>query len=133
MEKLELLKVKYEQACRAAKTLVDILTEPFSIIVRDATIQRFEYTFEAIWKFLKEYLKQKVGVHVHGPKDVFREIFAAGILTEDETFHLNQIVDYRNLTVHTYKEELAQEIYEKILKDGYFLEEVLKRFRDKIK
>jgi hypothetical protein len=50
---MERLRMKYRDAVNAAQTLGDILKEPFSVIVRDATIQRFEYTFEALWKFLK--------------------------------------------------------------------------------
>ena len=50
MEKLEL---KHQDAAGALKTLQAILKEPYSLIVRDATIQRFEYTFEALWKFIQ--------------------------------------------------------------------------------
>ena len=35
---------------QALVTLEEIVKEPFSVIVRDATIQRFEYTFELIMK-----------------------------------------------------------------------------------
>ncbi|MEW5766292.1 MAG: nucleotidyltransferase substrate binding protein [bacterium] len=55
------------------------------MIVRDAAIQRFEYTFEAIWKFLKEYLKQEEGIMCNSPKSCFREAFSLGLLTEEET------------------------------------------------
>ena len=55
---MEKLNSKYKDAKRAIETLQDIIKEPFSIIIRDATIQRFEYTFEALWKFLREYLSR---------------------------------------------------------------------------
>jgi len=42
---MERLRLKYQDAFNALKTLEDILKEPFSMIIRDATIQRFEYTF----------------------------------------------------------------------------------------
>ena len=48
------------------------MKEPFSMIIRDATIQRFEYTFEALWKFLKEYLKEKEGIVSNSPKACFK-------------------------------------------------------------
>jgi len=53
---------------RALDTFKEILNEPFSIIVRDAAIQRFEYSFEAIWKLLKEYLNKKEGIICNSPK-----------------------------------------------------------------
>ena len=43
---------KIALAQRALDSLESILTEPFSVIVRDATIQRFEYSSEAVWKAL---------------------------------------------------------------------------------
>ena len=41
MERLEL---KYRDAQRALETFKEILNEPFSVIIRNAAIQRFEYT-----------------------------------------------------------------------------------------
>ena len=68
-----------EQSCgdarRALNTLKDITREPFSVIVRDASIQRFEHTFEAFWKFVREYLKVKEGIVANSPKACFKEIF----------------------------------------------------------
>ena len=83
---MERLMIKYRDAVNAARTLGDILKEPFSVIVRDATIQRFEYTFEALWKFLKEYLSDHEGIISNSPKSCFREIFSLGILGEGEFF-----------------------------------------------
>ncbi|BBO16520.1 nucleotidyltransferase [Candidatus Brocadia pituitae] len=51
---MERLVLRYKDALRALHTLGEILQQPFSTIVRDATIQRFEYTFEALWKFFKD-------------------------------------------------------------------------------
>ena len=129
MERLEL---KYRDASRALKPLNEIFNQPFSIIVRDATIQRFEYTFEALWKFLKEYLKDKEGIISNSPKSCFREAFSLGFLTEEETVKCLDMTDRRNDTSHTYKEEVAQIIYSKI--PAYFLlmENLLERFMDKI-
>ena len=88
---MERLRLKYQDAFNALKTLEDILKEPFSMIIRDATIQRFEYTFEALWKFLKEYLKEKEGIISNSPKACFKEIFSLGFLTEEETIPLIHI------------------------------------------
>ena len=80
---MERLKLKYSDTIKAMKTLKEILDEPFSVVVRDATIQRFEYTFEALWKFLKEYLKEREGIICNSPKSCFRELFSLGLLTEE--------------------------------------------------
>jgi len=115
---MERLGLKFQDAWNAAQTLGDILKEPFSIIVRDAAIQRFEYTFEALWKFLKDYLNVHEGIIANSPKSCFREIFSLGFLNEEETVKCLEMTDRRNDTSHTYKEKIAQIIYEKI--PGYY-------------
>jgi hypothetical protein len=72
---VERLGLRYKDALRASHTLGEILKQPFSVIVRDATIQRFEYTFEGLWKFLKEYLNEREDVIANSPQGCFREIF----------------------------------------------------------
>jgi len=129
---MERLEVKYKDACKALETLENIFKEPFSTIIRDAAIQRFEYTFEALWKFLKEYLKEKEGIISNSPKSCFREIFALGFLTEEETVKYLEMTDRRNDTAHTYKEEVAQMIYTKIEEYLQLIESLLNKFKDKI-
>jgi len=125
---LERLKIRYEDAKRAIRTLRDILQQPYSIIVRDAAIQRFEYTFEALWKFIKEYLKVKEGIICHSPKSCFREIFTIGMIKEDETIKLLEMTDDRNMTSHTYKEKVAQIIYGKLKDYSELIEDVIRHF-----
>jgi len=131
-DSLDRLVLKYADAQKALKTFGDILQEPFSVLVRDATIQRFEYTFEAFWKFLKEYLKVKEGVVANTPKSVFREIFSLGLLTEEETVHFLEMTDRRNETSHTYKEAVSQKIYEAVPAYQGLMERLLKKFQDRI-
>jgi nucleotidyltransferase substrate binding protein (TIGR01987 family) len=126
MERLEL---KYRDAEKALNTLKEILNEPFSVIVRDASIQRFEYTFEAFWKFIKGYLKEKEGVVANSPKACFREIFSLGFSSEKETVQLQDMTDKRNDTSHTYKEEVAQSIYNNIKNYCLLMEKVLDKFK----
>jgi len=111
---VERLRLKFEDAVRAKRTLEEILQEPFSVIIRDAAIQRFEFTFEALWKFLKEYLREKEGIICNSPKSCFREIFSLGLLNEEEVIGFLEMTDDRNMTSHTYKEEVSQLIFSKL-------------------
>lgn len=111
MEKLEL---KINDAARALTTLREIVDEPYSVIVRDAAIQRFEYSFEIFWKLIKEYLKTREGIICNSPKSCFKEAFKTELLTEEETMDALLMTDDRNLTTHTYHEEIADEIYHSI-------------------
>lgn len=122
MERLEL---RHRDALKALNTLKDILAEPFSVIVRDAAIQRFEYTFEAFWKLIREYLKEKEGIIANSPKSCFKEIFSLGLSSEDETVRLQEMTDKRNETSHTYQEKVAQGIYEKLKEYSELMEKML--------
>ena len=126
---MERLMLKYDDAVKAIQTLQDILHEPFSVIVRDAAIQRFVYTFEAFWKFFKEYLKDAEGVVVGSPKACFRELFSAGLCSEEETVILLEMTDKRNETSHTYKEAVAQDIFENVGRYQQLMSKILHQER----
>jgi nucleotidyltransferase substrate binding protein (TIGR01987 family) len=100
------------QSCNAAlATLDEALRLPFSVIVRDAAIQRFEYSFESAWKLLKAYLETQEGIVCNSPKGCFREALPIGLLSRAETEMCLIMTDDRNLTSHTYLESLAERIY----------------------
>ena len=80
-------------------------------IVRDASIQRFEFSFEAVWKYAKEYLRVVECVEVASPKSVIRACRETGALTDGQTALALKMVDDRNLTAHTYNEEVAVKIF----------------------
>lgn len=111
MEKLTILMRDND---RALKTLEEIFETSYSIIVRDAAIQRFEYCFEIGWKCLKEWLRSKEGIICNSPKSCFREAFKNGLLEESETVLALEMTDDRNLTSHTYHEEIADEIFSRL-------------------
>jgi len=85
-----------------------------SSIERDAAIQRFEFTFEAVWKAAKEYLYVVEGIDTASPKGVIRHCRELGIFNEDTASHALVMADDRNLTVHTYNEKLAIEIHSRV-------------------
>ncbi|MCC8416431.1 MAG: HI0074 family nucleotidyltransferase substrate-binding subunit [Rickettsia endosymbiont of Gnoriste bilineata] len=78
----------------------------------DASIQRFEFTIALFWKLLRAILESK-GVEVQYPKDVLREAFK-GRLIDHEQEWLKMLLD-RNITSHTYDEQLADKIYNNII------------------
>ena len=113
---------RHEQRIKTAeaalKTLSDIIGSPnVPVIQRDAAIQRFEYSFEAVWKAARAYLFEVEGIDAASPKRVLRESRNIGLLSDEQTALGLQMVDDRNLTSHTYQEGLAQRIYEKL--DAY--------------
>ncbi|RLQ94568.1 nucleotidyltransferase [Falsibacillus albus] len=85
-------------------------------IVIDATIQRFEFTYELSWKIMKAYLEFNGILEVPSPRKTIREAFKNGLIKEGDGW-LKMLED-RNRTPHTYDEAIAVEIYNHI-KDIY--------------
>ncbi|MCB1117122.1 MAG: HI0074 family nucleotidyltransferase substrate-binding subunit [Chlamydiia bacterium] len=77
----------------------------------DATIQRFEYTIELFWKFLKHLLATQ-GVEVLSPKQALLEAYAMKLISDEATW-INMQND-RSQTSHSYNIELADQIYSRI-------------------
>ncbi|MFH1499449.1 MAG: HI0074 family nucleotidyltransferase substrate-binding subunit [Verrucomicrobiota bacterium] len=105
---------KLTQARRALSTLDDVLRQPLDEFVRDATLQRFEYTTEAVWKALQTHLRQREKVEERHPRGVFNTAFKLGLITEGHCLALQAAVDDRNLTSHTYVEGLAKMIHARV-------------------
>jgi len=109
---MDRLAERLQLAIKALGTFEEVLSQPFSLIVRDAAIQRFEFTLEACWKLVQLYLYKKEGLEFNSPKAIARGLFQINLLTADETSLLISMIDERNLTVHTYNEELANNIFQ---------------------
>ncbi len=81
---------------------------------KDATIQRFEFTFELAWKTMQEKAREE-GIRCNSPKDCIREAARLGLIGDvgkvEEWF---EYLNKRNLITHTYNEELANKIYQKV-------------------
>lgn len=95
----------------AINRLSEALQEPESSIVRDATIQRFEFTYELLWKTLKIFLQDIHGVRTVSPRQVFKEAYSLSIIKQEEIFL--EMMQSRNLLSHTYNEEQAIDIYKR--------------------
>lgn len=94
---------------------------------KDGIIQRFEFTFELLWKTLKIYLEHN-GITAITPRDCLKEAFRIGLFYDEEIF-LDMLED-RNMTSHIYDKETSEEIFERI-KTVYIksIEDVLERIK----
>lgn len=121
------LKLKIEEFKRAIQTLKDALKQKESEIIKDATIKRFEYCFELGWKTAKVLLDEKFGIKVYSPKECFRELMRNQLISSKETELFLEMTDHRNQVVHTYSQDFADIIYDKI-RNNYseMLEKLLK-------
>jgi len=86
-------------------------------MIKEGLIQRFEYTHELAWNVMKDYAEYQGNSTVGGSRDATREAFQLKLISDGHIW-MDMIVS-RNKTSHTYNEEIADEIYFKIL-DNYF-------------
>lgn len=123
---MDRVKERLKVAQKALKTMEEIVSEKQpTAIQRDAAIQRFEYTFEAVWKAAQMYLKEFEGVESGSPKSTARACFQVGILNNVASKSVLSMIDDRNLTVHTYNESLAVAIYSRLESYARLMEEWL--------
>lgn len=90
----------------------EIFKEEFLI---EISTKRFEYTYESLWKTVKEFLRLR-GIECNSPKSCFRELIKEGIVPEKFEKILAEMIVLRNILVHIYDEEQAKDIYERIKK-----------------
>ncbi len=109
------LNSKFKNFSKAYKSLSSMLKRSWSEdeAVRDSVIQRFEFTIETCWKFYQAYLAS-LDIEALYPKEVFRQVLKLKLITDDETEMCLEMIDDRNLTSHTYNEDLAVQIAEHI-------------------
>jgi nucleotidyltransferase substrate binding protein (TIGR01987 family) len=104
-ERYELVRGQFE---RALVRLHEALEQSETELVRDALIQRFEFTYELGWKCLFYWLRsQKENV-----KEVVRLVIQAAYRAEliADADLWEKIKDYRDETSHTYDEKKAIEV-----------------------
>ena len=96
---------------KALLQLSDALEQAESPIVRDACLQRFEFSYELLWKTLKIFLEEIHGVRAVSPRQVFKEAFALSLIEKEQIFI--EMIESRNTLSHTYNEGQAMKIYKK--------------------
>ncbi|MBP6217537.1 MAG: HI0074 family nucleotidyltransferase substrate-binding subunit [Oligoflexales bacterium] len=95
----------------AAKLRKFLEKKNLSELEQAGVIQAFEFTYELLWKALKEKAEEE-GLSAPSPRSAFKAAFQLHIVTDEKLF-LSMIED-RNLTCHTYNETLAHQIFLRI-------------------
>lgn len=86
-------------------------------ILIEIVTKRFEYTFESMWKCLKEILL-KEGIEALSPLSCFQEAFHAGLIPKKHEAVFPTMVKKRNEIVHIYSDEDAEEVF-LLIKDSF--------------
>ncbi|WP_448217350.1 nucleotidyltransferase substrate binding protein [Endozoicomonas sp. 2B-B] len=123
----------YQRALGRLQAAVSLShSRELSELEKQGLIKAFEYTHELAWNTLKDFLTERGAEKMFGSRDVTRLAFKEGLIEQGETWM--SMIKSRNLTSHTYREEVAQEIYENIinqyLNEFNALEQMLKSLSD---
>ena len=107
---------------QALKPLLDAealaCERPLSDLEEQGMIQAFEYTFELGWKVLKDFLDSRGVQDIYGSRDAIRAAFERDLLDNGAIWMA--MIASRNLTSHTYKEEIAQQVLKAIREEYIF-------------
>ncbi|MFD2628015.1 nucleotidyltransferase substrate binding protein [Oceanobacillus kapialis] len=105
-------KQRFENFEKSFKLLGKYSKQPISTeLERAGIIQFFETTFELAWKVLKDYLEAECYV-AKSPRESIKQAFQAEIIADGHLW-MNAL-SKRNLTSHTYDEELAKKLVNEI-------------------
>jgi len=86
-----------------------------SLLEKQGLIQTFEFTHELGWNLLKDYVEFQGNQEVRGSKDAIRETLKVGLIEDGELWM--ETIKARNLTSHTYNDELAENGYKSISRE----------------
>jgi len=84
---------------------------------KQGLIQSFEYNYELAWNTIKDFYESQGEMGIQGSRDAIRLAFRRGLIENGEVWM--QMVKSRTLTLHTYNEEIAEEIAQAVFKDYY--------------
>lgn len=124
----EKLTAEINQLQNAVNRLKEALLVEPTQLNKDATIQRFEFTFELVWKTLKTYIEESGREAMPtSPKDVFRVAADLQIISDPAPYF--EYLKKRNLSAHTYSQDQADQIYQSIKDFPQAVETVLQTIK----
>lgn len=92
---------KLEQRQMLLTQGIDIDREEEYRVYRDSLIQRFEYSIDLFWKYIKKYLEYAHLLNaLKVPSDVIREAFSVRLISEEEAENILAMIKSRNMTSH---------------------------------
>ena len=80
-------------------------------------IKSFEYTYELAWNMIKDFYTNQADVSIQGSRDAIKTAFNRGLIKDGQVWI--DMVESRILTVHTYDQNMATDIIQKIAENYY--------------
>jgi nucleotidyltransferase substrate binding protein (TIGR01987 family) len=108
----------FQKALKQLSSAIELSkTKKLSELERQGTIQAFEFVQELSWKVLKDFLEYEGINGIIGSRSAIRYAFQQGIIEDGEIWM--DMIEKRNLSTHTYNQDLAKSITEEICHKYY--------------
>lgn len=108
----------YTKALRQLESAVTLSRErDLTDLEEQGLIQAFEFSHELAWNVMKDYFLFQGNSNITGSRDASREAFQVGLVSDGDGWM--EMLKSRNQTSHTYNEDIASDIANKI-KNRYF-------------
>lgn len=106
-----------------------------SELEKQGVIQAFEYNYELAWNVIKDFFEYQGGegvLSIIGSRDAFKLAFRRGLIINGNTWM--EMIKSRQLTSHTYNEDISIKVLEDIVEKYYSefvaLKETLNQYLD---
>ena len=99
-----------DDLAKAVASLKAGLEEPATELAIDGVLHRFEFTFELMWKTIKDYLEYIGIVEKTGsPREVIKSAFENALIEDGEEWIDMMLA--RNQLSHIYDKQMSRDIY----------------------
>ena len=108
----------YKKALVTVKKAIELSkSRNLSDLENQGLIQGFEFTFELAWNVMKDYLEEQGINDIIGSKNAVRHAYNKGLIDDGQVWM--DIIEGRNVSSHTYDEETARKLLDKIINNFY--------------
>lgn len=117
LNKMDKFQIKLDNYKKALSRLHDSINESTKYennsVFKDGMIFRFRRTAELSLNVIREYLIQEHIININTPKNIMREAFYNDIISDDVGWL--QILEDNNISSHIYDEDVANELFNRII------------------
>ena len=104
----------FQKALSQLKEAVELSrNRPLSPIETQGLIKAFEFTHELSWNVMRDFFIYQGNTSIMGSRDATREAFQNNLIEDGD--NCMEMIKSRNQTSHTYNEDIANEISQKIV------------------
>lgn len=86
---------------------------PLTNMEKQGFIKSFEFTYELAWNLMRDYSLYQGHQEIRGSRDAIRLALSMNLISDGETWM--DMLESRNMSSHTYDENTAEEIMQKIV------------------